>query len=407
MCNDVYSGAGFVPESSVTTNVSNQTFMVRAYNLSDSMNPCMTTYYNNLLKVRSVTGKFNETYGWNYMHDVVYEYSSTSYGGAFYAFTQSYFYSHGTQTTCSGGYGCPSVGGGIMFGFINSSQATGTSLGYYFASPPNYHLCEDGTVSMNGSESYLTFCTQWNDTMMGTTGLDLNASPTITLIGGTLPAFAWHLTTNPLTTPLNLSYTGCVDGWRCNSGGEYHLSSSCAVTDSNACSECGCGTDGHCLPNSTAGTWICHSGSEAWHYNSSCVNDLQLACDFGCSGGICTGEHVCASNADCQNGCVGDTWYWGSTCNLTSYDCIGGSSQLCTNGCTLTGCSAVAHISPMFPDTGSLTAAGAVNVIYSAVLGFVNRVGGPFMILMFIFVGLIIVTIVFSAAKKLMEDSFS
>ena len=401
MCNDEYttgfdSGNYYDSGSSMTYNLSGSMVYLKTFNLADSPKvPCATLYRegNSMLTVRPATGGFNQTYGWAWKWGT-YENPYCGDGAwGFYMFTKDYFWIHHAGISCCFG-SCGTWSGGYFINYLDENYTIGTSLGC------DYGIGGSGIIYMgNTSITSNVLCNIYGTSFMGSgvvTGL--NYSPTMRITSGDSYGDD-RVWTNWIANPLNLSTAPvCTEGFRCTNGNEYHLSSSCSLSDSNSCGDCGCAGEGlgyRCLSGSVADHWICHSPSEAWHYNATCSNDVQLHCDVSCSDGQCVGENACASDSDCSDYCVGSTLHAGAFCNTTTYDCAWNSTLVCPYGCapSLHACSSQPSAPPVFQNR---TVLGVISEITTGILGFVSFTANPFLAILFIAVVAIIIIGVFS-----------
>lgn len=197
----------------------------------------------------------------------------------------------------------------------------------------------------------------------------------------------------------NDSFFTCSPHWFCENSTEYFMTSECNLTLIGDCGACGCsaeGVGGRC--NSLVDGWVCHSQYENWHY-TDCVNDQQVICDIGCSGGVCVGETLCVNDSDCSNYCDGSMLFYNPYCDLSVFNCKWSSYQDCPYLCSLGACVAEPPIAPMnFSSPSSV-----IGDIKNGVFGFLSGFGSPFFFFIFIIVVVILVISVFSVIAYLIR----
>lgn len=210
----------------------------------------------------------------------------------------------------------------------------------------------------------------------------------------------YYFDNNPVNASEGGGSPSCSAGWYCEGNHEYYLTSECVAMNNATCGGCGCG--GSRCSDSNEG-WYCQNEFESWHRNSTCQVDIMLLCDPSCDfdTGQCAGEVNCVHDYECIPYCSGLTAYNSGVCNLDTFTCVY-TPEVCSDTCSNGHC--IIPITPLFgEDTSPL---GAIGVITSGLLSFLNVTGVPlFNIIFWIFVAFVIIS-VFSLMAYLIKHGF-
>lgn len=170
---------------------------------------------------------------------------------------------------------------------------------------------------------------------------------------------------------------------------------------------------------------------------TTCVGSLKQTLNGDCTvSSVSCGSYLCNANqTDCNYPPIVQQYGFGSFCLSTlnssdmqtyvTYNLTGSYYNSCTplycyqNTTNTISCLTQGQIyalqhpppvstAPLFgsSDVATLTPAGVINSVYVGVMGFVNAMGGSFMVLMFMIVGALIIMIVLVAINQYVKNNF-
>jgi len=146
------------------------------------------------------------------------------------------------------------------------------------------------------------------------------------------PIFPW----TPMDYFITMFNATCTDisGWYCENNTEFYLYPNCMIGLNASCGYCGCNNaTNRCAVGFDY--WECADNTTAVHWNTSCLQDRSVTCEFECLNDKCVAQNPCETNYTCHDYCDVDSSrvYTDPYCDNATGLCNWLSYEDCFYGC--------------------------------------------------------------------------